>query len=153
MHELHSPLNITTPPLSAHLEDIMPQRSPTMLRPISLAFSDLSVSDTSSLTEDFVACSERRKSEAAPYLAQFRSGTWSGQSTVVLQRHIPYASIPTEGIPSLMKSGSPPVSTAALTAASRPLPPRHDKSFSAFGARTLDILLPEGQVQQKMTPA
>ena len=138
LHTLHSPL--TTPPLLAYFDDILPQRSPTMLRPVSLAFSDLSVSDKDFPSDMSASRGGRRGSDSPQYLPQSHSGTWSGESTPARQ---PRALTMEHGVlPSLVNSVCSSIGTTGSTASSRPLPPRHDKSFSAFGSKNINLLLP-----------
>ncbi|KAK4541297.1 hypothetical protein LTR36_008055, partial [Oleoguttula mirabilis] len=123
----------------AQLPDIIPRRSPTILRPVSLAFSDLSLSDMDSPMEDSGGRFERRNSEAAQYLAQFHSGTWNGGSSVN-RRNRASTATDDSALPSLIHSPSSSVGTVASVASMRPLPSRHNKSYSSYSGKAIDLV-------------
>ena len=117
--------------------DIVPQRSPTVLRPASLTFSDLTASDTDSPNRD------SHMSEGARYFAQFES-TGHGSELVSSRRpRTNRSSTAYEGgLPSLTNTPSSSVGTAASWTSYRPLPPRHDPSTGHFPKKSIDLVTP-----------
>ena len=126
--------------------DIIPQRSPTRPRPISVAFSDFSISDPTSPDDECEreACFARRDSATARYYAQFHTGSWN-KGPAIPQR--PYLNRTSTGpdssnLPSLIHSPSSSVSTVASFASTHPLPSRRNKSYSASSTQSADLVTP-----------
>ena len=133
--------------------DIVPQRSPTVLRPVSLTFSDLTLSDSGSPTQE---CDERdgyRDSEAARYLAQFHSSSYVSDLGASRRPRTNRASTGFEsGLPSLTNTPASSVGTAASMASYRPLPPRHDP-LGHFPAKSDDLVMPAYPITAPSSPA
>lgn len=128
---------------TSHSPDIIPQRSPTVLRPVSQAFSDLSLSSPASPTEDPYSRFDKRDSGVAQYSGQLSSGTWYGESNMPRRPRANRASTATEscGLPSLVHSPSSSVSTVASFTSARPVPSRHNKSYSAYSGKASEDLV------------
>lgn len=136
----HSPT--LTPSIPSHSDsqppDILPQRSPTVLRPVSFAFSDMSISELGSPIEELEGQIGRRDSEAARYLAQFRSSTWDGESSSTRRRNNRISTATDDsGLPSLIHSPSSSVGTVASAASIRPSLSRQNKSYSSCSGAPL----------------
>ncbi|OTA39535.1 hypothetical protein BTJ68_00543 [Hortaea werneckii EXF-2000] len=123
--------------------DIIPQRSPTVLRPLSLTFSDLSISSPESPTEDSDNRSVRNNSDAFQSLARIHDGTWQEGSNTLSRPRLNRASTESTGLPSLIHSPSSSVGTAASFASARPIPSRHNKSYSATSNKSYDLVTPQ----------
>ena len=118
--------------------DILPQRSPTIVRPMSLTFADLSISESDDSSREDADCST---SEAARYLSQFHSDVQNLRfnrprpnraSTVVTE----------SGMPSLTHTPSSSVGTVASMASYRQLPPRHDPLGGNQLTKSIDLVTP-----------
>lgn len=125
--------------------DIIPQRSPTVLRPPSLAFSDLSISSPGSPPEDPDDHLERHESDLAHSLAGLSAGTWAPEPDMPRRPRANRSSTATEstGLPSLCHTPSSSVSTTASFASARPVPSRHNKSYSAYSTKPYDMVTPQ----------
>jgi hypothetical protein len=133
--------------------DIVPRRSPTVLRPLSLTFSELSLDDLPSPIEGD-ACQGRRDSEAARYLSQFHCGTWNDQQLGSSHVRPNRASVATDmsELPSLIHSPSSSVASMASLNLSRPRPSRHNKSYSAYSTPATDDLVTPCHTKQLPSP-
>ena len=117
--------------------DIVPQRSPTVLRPASLTFSDSTTSEIGSPNPD------SHMSEEARCFAQFQSNGYG--SELVSSRRPPTnrtSAVFEGGLPSLTNTPSSSVGTAASWSSYRPLPPRHDPSTGHFPKKSIDLVTP-----------
>ncbi|RMX80449.1 hypothetical protein D0868_16155, partial [Hortaea werneckii] len=94
------------PPSEAPNVDIIPQRSPTVLRPLSLTLSDLSISSPESPTEDSDTHSIRNNSDAFQSLARIHDVTWQEGSNALSRPRPNRASTESTGLPSLVHSPS-----------------------------------------------
>lgn len=110
--------------------DILPQRSPTVLRPLSSTFSDLHLSETSSSDDSNNEPADRSKrlSDATNYHNRLDSSP----STSPLPRRPHATRSSTSTLPSLSHTPSSSVGTAA----SYTFPPRHRPTKSA------DLVIP-----------
>ncbi|KAF2765133.1 hypothetical protein EJ03DRAFT_219862 [Teratosphaeria nubilosa] len=134
-----------TPSLSSYVDspppDIIPQRSPTILRPVSLTFSDLTISDHGSPSEhtseylDFVEASATSK----PHVESWNSGS-HGNTRPSYKR----ASTTTDisNMPSLSHTPSSSIGTIGSVVLQRPMPSRHNKSYSTNSTRSEDLVNP-----------
>ncbi|KAF1344508.1 hypothetical protein BDV97DRAFT_55472 [Delphinella strobiligena] len=109
-------------------EDASPMRSPTLVRPPSLAFSDSS--ETSSLYESRRASYARNESETAHYLSQFDH---------VASYDYARPSTSTSATPSLSHT---PVSVISASGSYRPLPRRGDPFSASFSSYSVDLITP-----------
>lgn len=125
--------------------DIVPQRSPTVLRPTSLALSDLSLSDYNS-AEDKLDTLEPGLNDSSRYLEQFCSDYSSaGYASGTRRPRATRASTATDSsnLPSLVHSPSSSYGTIASNASYRPLPPRHNPfSTTHCSTKSIDLVLP-----------
>ncbi|EMC98637.1 hypothetical protein BAUCODRAFT_145693 [Baudoinia panamericana UAMH 10762] len=131
-----SPLNFDT-----SLSDIVPQRSPTVVRPLSLTFSDMDMNDSAPPGGDYGDMYSRRDSEATHYLAQLYSTTWNGAQQSSSRPAIVRANTASE-LPSLVHSASSSVGTTASINHPRPKPSRHNKSYSISSTNSIDLVSP-----------
>lgn len=126
--------------------DIVPQRSPTVVRPVSLTFSDLSLSDTHSSAEESIDTMEQGHNDASRYLEQFYAEFPSANYASGTRRpRMTRASTATDSsaIPSLVHSPSSSYGTVASNASYRPLPPRHNPfSTTHYSTKSIDLVLP-----------
>lgn len=109
--------------------DIVPQRSPTVLRPMSLTFSDFSIydSDSSSSIYGRRESTDSHHHDTTSTRPRFaRAQTTSDTST----------------IPSLIHSPSSSYGTVASNASYRPLPPRHNPFTTSFSTKSIDLVIP-----------
>lgn len=119
--------------------DIIPQRSPTIVRPLSVTFADLSLSETDSSREDY----DQGNSEAARYLAQFHPEGQIPNYTFSRRPRPNRASTATEsGIPSLTHTPASSVGTVASMDFYRPLRPRHDPLGGHYPTKSIDLVTP-----------
>ncbi|KAF2162944.1 hypothetical protein M409DRAFT_26797 [Zasmidium cellare ATCC 36951] len=137
--------------------DILPQRSPTVLRPVSLAMSDLSLSDSNSLAEETIDTTEPGHNDSSRYLEQFYADFSSANYASGTRRpRTTRASTATDSsnIPSLVHSPSSSYGTVASNASYRPLPPRHNP-FSATNCSTksIDLVLPYDTTTNHQSPS
>lgn len=114
-------------------------RSPTIVRPPSLAFSD---SSESSFFER--PSYDRNESEAARYLAQFasRDSTYGNQEFRYLRYGRRHASDDQSSAPSLSDTPTSFASTAASVSSSRPLPKRTTPYSTSFKPGSVDLVTP-----------
>ncbi len=144
IQELHSPSILPTaasyfdpPPM-----DIVPQRSPTMARPLSLS-SDLSLSDYEYMQGDH---SSGYPSEALRFLSQFHSHDYSIDQPSRPKPRPNRTSTATESssIPSLINTPSSSYGTAGSQSSYgyRPLPPRHDPLTGHRHTKSTDLVIP-----------
>ncbi|KAK3684530.1 hypothetical protein LTR37_020172, partial [Vermiconidia calcicola] len=104
--------------------DIVTPRSPTVLRPVSLTFSDATLSDNGSPTEHYEHHFGRGDSDSARYLSQLHSQSYSGELKSSRRPRVNRALTATESrIPSLSNTPSSSVGTSASTSSCKPLPP------------------------------
>ena len=120
-----------------HNSDILPQRSPTMARPSSIAFSDSS--DTSIF--DSRPQYGRTKSEAAAFLSQFQS---YGTSPEQPKRRPTFdrGSASHSTTPSLSHTPGSFTSPGSSYASSRPLQSRPYPHASSFGSKSINLVTP-----------
>lgn len=140
-----SPLLVPSSP-SSYFEtrppDIVPQRSPTMLRPVSLTFSDLTISENSSPT-DFVYQHCFRDLGPGDAFSQMHSVSWNANCTIPKPRFHPCdTTTDSSGMPSLNHTPCSSVDTAASVAPQRPTLPRHNKSYSAYSTKSIGLVTP-----------
>ncbi|KAK6438815.1 hypothetical protein LTR95_004979 [Oleoguttula sp. CCFEE 5521] len=117
------------------LPDIVPQRSPTIVRPLSSAISDFSLTATTSRTsywDDDVSPTE--KSPSAQDLPGFPSADIVFESTPHPRERTSIAA--TDAPPSLVHSPASSYGTIASTPATRPLPPRR----ATTTAKSMDLV-------------
>lgn len=126
--------------------DIIPQMSPTVLRPVSQTFSDLSISDSNSLADETAGIMETGHNDASRYLEQFYADFSSANYASGTRRpRMTRASTATDSsnIPSLVHSPSSSYGTVASNASYRPLPPRHNPfSTTHCSTKSIDLVLP-----------
>ena len=135
------------------LTEIISQRSPTVPRPASLAFSDLTISDSGSATRDSHERGDRHGSEAAVYLAQFHStGLASGSISTQRPRTKRTFTGPESGLPSLSNTPSSSMGTVASTASYRPFPPRRKPLSEDFQPRSPDRVRPPHSTTAPSSP-
>lgn len=115
----------------------MQQRSPTVLRPASTIFSDLSTSEPASPSDGSNESDENGVSEAARYLAQFYSQDYAGER---VRPRRPRANRISSGLPSL--SHTPSSSIGTMASVDRPLPRRQDPSRSQVSSKSVDLVIP-----------
>ncbi|CAK4032431.1 Hypothetical predicted protein [Lecanosticta acicola] len=124
--------------------DILPQRSPTVLRPLSCTFSDMSISDSNPYSLDDAASdasSRKRDSEATAYLEQFYSDFARASRPRMHRAHTTTTDSST--IPSLVHSPSSSYGTVASNASYRPLANRHNPYTTSFSTnKSIDLVLP-----------
>jgi hypothetical protein len=122
---------------------VVPPRSPTVLRPLSLTFSDMSFDDMPSPVEKDTY-QERHEGEASRYLAHFHDGTWNDSQTGLCRVRPNRVSVATDmsELPSLIHSPSSSVASLASLTQSRPRPSRHNKSYSAYATPATDLVTP-----------
>jgi len=121
-------------PFDTHNANIVPQLSPTMPRPLSLAFSDNSLDDGVSPYEDDDTTEGHNTSR---YSDRHRSGTWSSYQYLHGSE-----SSNVSAAPSLSHTPSSSVASIASMAAPRALPSRHNKSYSAYSIASVDLVTP-----------
>lgn len=124
----------------------MPRRSPTMLRPVSLTFSDLAISESESPTEESAARFGRRESDAARWLGQFYAAAENGKPNTMQRPRMTRASTAydSSALPSLIHSPSSSFSTVASMASiasysQQPLPSRHRQSYAGCPTTSADL--------------
>ncbi|KAK5174612.1 uncharacterized protein LTR77_001693 [Saxophila tyrrhenica] len=148
-HGVQSPSVVPT--ASSYFEtapaDIIPQRSPTVPRPLSLA-SD--ISDYGSHHGD------NQDSEALRYLSQFHSHDYSLDLPSRPRPRLNRASTATDssGMPSLSHTPSSSVGTAASASSYsyRPLPPRRDPLTGHQPTKSADLVIPTYPTTSSSTP-
>lgn len=126
--------------------DIVPQRSPTVLRPLSQTFSDLSLYDSHS-SDSSSDLEARQDSHAAHYLDQFYSGFAAAeQATSRSGRPRMNRSSTTNdshAIPSLVHSPSSSYGTVASNASYRPVANRHHPwNCNCSTSKSIDLVIP-----------
>ena len=130
--------------------DILPQRSPTVLRPLS-TLSDMSISDSNpySLSDDASDSSSRQaqqESDATAYLEQFYSDFARAPDSHRPRFHRAHTTNTTDSstIPSLSHSPSSSYGTVASTASyTRPLANRHNPYTTDYSCtKSIDLVLP-----------
>jgi hypothetical protein len=133
--------------------DIVPQRSPTVLRPLSLTFSEMSFDGAFSPLEG-EAC-EPWQQQATEYGQNpFTNDLWSNQHRN-LGRSGPERGMDatdSSELPSLVHSVSSSVASVVSLAQSRPRPSRHNKSYSAYSTPAMDLVTP-CLTEQKPSPS
>ncbi|KXS95666.1 hypothetical protein AC578_6244 [Pseudocercospora eumusae] len=128
--------------------DIIPQRSPTIVRPMSLTFSELNLSDRDSpCSTDSSDRDSRRDSDAIHYLEQFYNDLNSSKPS--RPRMSSRANTSTTGgdsntnLPSLVHSPSSSYGTVASNASYRPLASRHNPFTSSYSAtKSIELVIP-----------
>ncbi|KAF7194591.1 hypothetical protein HII31_04097 [Pseudocercospora fuligena] len=128
--------------------DIVPQRSPTIVRPMSLTFSELNLSDRDSRSStDSSDRDSRRDSDALHYLEQFYNDLNSSKPT--RPRMSSRANTTATGgdsntnLPSLVHSPSSSYGTVASNASYRPLASRHNPFTSSYSAtKSIELVIP-----------
>lgn len=143
------PAPLPTPPItpssSSYFDvptvDILPQRSPTVIRPVSLTFSDLSIDDDPNSSSD-----EDDSTEPTRYLTDFPPNTWTTDSKLPRRPQYTRASTTTTGssssaLPSLIHSPTSSVGTLASISSSRPLPSRRLNSHNNNN-KLIDLVTP-----------
>lgn len=118
--------------------NIIPQRSPTVLRPTSLTLSDLSMSDFGSSIDgdDHTERLVRRDSDATRYLDQFYSDFASARPRAARNS----TATDSSNIPSLVHSPSSSYGTVESNHSSRPLPPRTNPSLTTDHRKSLELV-------------
>ncbi|RMZ03259.1 hypothetical protein D0862_05718 [Hortaea werneckii] len=94
-------------------------------------------------TEDSDNRSVRNNSDAFQSLARIHDGTWQEGSNTLSRPRLNRASTESTGLPSLIHSPSSSVGTAASFASARPIPSRHNKSYSATSNKSYDLVTPQ----------
>jgi len=120
------------------LPDILPQRSPTMVRPPSITFSD--TSEVSFF--DVRASYNRSESEAARYLAQFSSPNASPERRRRPQCDRQAHSLSHSTLPSLSHTPGSLISPGTSFSSSRPLPSRTNPYSISFNSHSVDLITP-----------
>lgn len=148
-----SPLLAPSSP-SSHIEtrppDIVPQRSPTMLRPVSLTFSDLTISENGSPT-DFMYQNCFRDLGPGDAFAQVHSASWNADCTFRTPKfNRCNTTTDSSGMPSLTHTPSSSEGTAASVAPQRLTLSRHNKSYSVYSTKSIGLVtpLPAASTQQ-----
>ena len=130
------PVQTSMPSASSYFDsrpaDIVPQRSPTVVRPVSLSFSD-----ATSPPPDSHVFGGGRDSEFTGY-----SGHDSELASSRKPRMNRSSTASEYGLPSLSNTPSSSIGTAASWSSYRPLPPRHDPSTGHFPTKSLDLVIP-----------
>ncbi|WPH03134.1 Hypothetical protein R9X50_00600900 [Acrodontium crateriforme] len=143
----HSPLMTPHSTLDMPPNNIIPQLSPTVLRPASLTLSDLTISDSGSPTDDFHPFYLRQHdTDVTSYLEQFDSFNWTSTGTHSSQRTLPKRSNTLNEnttIPSLTHTPSSSVGTVSSIPPIRPLPSRHHPSYTSFASKPIDLEQPD----------
>ncbi|KAK4998214.1 hypothetical protein LTR66_002517 [Elasticomyces elasticus] len=123
--------------------EIVPQTSPTVARPLSASFPQISEDANASNETYSYAC---RESEAARYLRQFQSLDLTPALASRQRPQYPRAhtSMTMSSMPSLSNTPtSSPSTSFTHNSFSRPLPPRTNPYSASFGARgTTDLVVP-----------
>ena len=114
--------------------DIIPQRSPTVVRPASLTFSDYGASNSGSPSDE-------RDSEAARFLGQFYSQSYATERPATRRPRMNRASTGTD-LPSLTHTPSSSIGTVGSTASYRPLAPRYSAGSRHTGTKSIDLVTP-----------
>lgn len=137
-HSMHSP-----PPMSSThsyfehpIPEIVPQRSPTVVRPMSQAFSDLSLSDNFDSTWDYETGEPYRESEPTSYYAR-RPSTKRTSTTSTGSRSGGDSST---NLPSLSHSPSSSYGTVASNASYRPV--MKNPFSSTFTTKSVELVIP-----------
>lgn len=120
--------------------NIVPQRSPTVLRPMSLTLSDLSISGSSTDGDERGEQKGRRGSDSSRCLDQFYNdfaaarprGTRSSTTTE------------SSNIPSLVHSPSSSYGTVASNQSYRPFVPRHNPFTTTYHRKSLELVTNDG---------
>lgn len=121
--------------------NIVPQRSPTVLRPASLIFSDLSISEFSSADSDERSdATGRRDSESAHYLDQFYNDFAAARPRAARTSTATESS----NIPSLVHSPSSSYGTVASSQSYRPFIPRHNPFTTTYHRKSLELVASDG---------
>ncbi|EME45120.1 hypothetical protein DOTSEDRAFT_70985 [Dothistroma septosporum NZE10] len=127
--------------------DIVPQRSPTVVRPLSQTFSDHSLFDPNLSSDSSGESETRRDSDSAHYLDQFYSG-FAAASEGQSRSGRPYmhrSSTTTDSyaIPSLVHSPSSSYGTVASNASYRPMINRHHPwNCNCSTSKSIDLVIP-----------
>ncbi|KAF2213996.1 hypothetical protein CERZMDRAFT_96025 [Cercospora zeae-maydis SCOH1-5] len=144
-HSIHSP-----PPLSATnsyfdhpIPDIVPQRSPTVLRPMSRTFSDFSIADLDDTASDHDSRDICHESEAWDhhdhlFLKQHRPRTKRSSTTSTGTRSRGDSST---NPPSLSHSPGSSYGTVASNASSRPVI-RHNPFSTTSSRKSVELVIP-----------
>ncbi|KAK5744991.1 hypothetical protein LTR17_001742 [Elasticomyces elasticus] len=145
MQALHSPtMRPSISYFDAHAANIVPQRSPTVLRPLSLDFSELSIEDAA-LTAQDKPHRLRTGSQTSHYLDQYRFDSRDASEKMLDNRLASDHScnlIDGSGLPSLVHSPSSSLASTTSMAAPRLLSSRHNKSYSAYSTPSVDLVSP-----------
>lgn len=121
--------------------DIVEPRSPTILRPASSVFSDFSVSDFTPPPDEEPKTSDIDGSnEAARYLAQFYSHSYSTERSRPRRPRSNRMSSAADGIPSL--SHTPSSSVGTVASVDRPLPRRYKSMAGQASSNSVDLVIP-----------
>jgi len=122
--------------------NIIPQRSPTVLRPTSLTLSDLSMSDYHSSADggDLKERADRRESDAARYLDQFYGDFAAARPRANRNS----TATDTSTTPSLVHSPSSSYGTVASNHSYRPLAPRHNPFTTTYHRKSLELVANDG---------
>ena len=118
------------------LHDVVPQRSPTVPRPLSGAFSDLSIAESEEEDEG-----TRDNDPTMTWYSHRQPDSSSSLASMSRRPRINRAStaIDSTGLPSLIHSPSSSYGTVASdTSYQRPLPPRHTRSAT----KSIDLVIP-----------
>ena len=139
------PIQTSMPADSSYFDmppnDIIPQRSPTVVRPASLVFSDLNISDSGSSSQNSHYLDDQQQLEGIDSLAQFVDG--SDPTSSARPRPSRASTTFDGGIPSLSNTPSSSLGTVASWSSYRPLPPRHDPSTGHFPKKSIDLVIPK----------
>lgn len=122
--------------------NIIPQRSPTVLRPSSLILSDLSMSDldSSKYGGDQGDRTDRRVSDAARYLDQFYSDFAAARPRANRNS----TATDSSNTPSLIHSPSSSYGTVASNQSYRPLTSRHNPFTSTDHRKSVELVAHDG---------
>ncbi|GAB7360279.1 hypothetical protein MBLNU230_g8037t1 [Neophaeotheca triangularis] len=133
----------------------MPQKSPTVLRPPTSAFSDLSLSQPSSPEDRPPAGFGRRDfPEATDYLSQFHATSAPLQAPHRARNN--RNSADNSNLPSLIHSPSSSFGTAASVASTRPqIPSRSNPLYSSFhnATKSIDLVNPFLPTSEQQLPS
>ena len=123
--------------------DIVPPRSPTVLRPASMSFSGSTMSDSSSSSHDSYGYQRDAEFYATTRDAQLQSsGYQHGRAPSSRPQANRSFSTFEAGLPSLTNTPSSSIGTAASWSSYRALPARHDPSAGHYPRKSIDLVIP-----------
>jgi len=131
----HGPSYFDIPP-----PNIIPQRSPTVARPLSMTFSELGISDHSSTSDDDQDSPSKRRSYSSRYSSHLDPEVTDFGLAARRRPQVNRSSTCT--LPSLSHTPSSSVGTAASISSYRPLPPRHDPLGGHYHTKSADLVIP-----------